>query len=124
MARKHEYIDKIDKFIGNKIYMLRLAKGLSRQQLSEKIGITHQQLHKYEKGINRIAAGRLLMIASFLEKPVSFFYNGLETENQEELITSHQRLCMEVSRNFMKLTNSDHQTAVNTLIKSLIKDSA
>ena len=43
-------LEEIDKFIGNKIYSLRLAKGLSRQQLSKVIGVTHQQLQKYEKG--------------------------------------------------------------------------
>ena len=43
MARKNDYIEEIDKFIGNKIYSLRLAKGLSRQQLSQVIGVTHQQ---------------------------------------------------------------------------------
>ena len=49
MARKNDYIQEVDKFIGGKIYSLRLAKGLSRQQLSKVIGVTHQQLQKYEK---------------------------------------------------------------------------
>ena len=46
MGRKNSYLDEIDKFIGNRIYSLRLAKGLSRQQLSKVIGVTHQQLQK------------------------------------------------------------------------------
>jgi len=124
MARRHEAIDKIDKFIGNKIYMLRLAKGLSRQQLADVIGVTHQQLQKYEKGSNRISAGRLVLIAKSLERPVSYFYTGLEEQQEERMLTQHQRMCIEVSRNFMKLNNPDHQNAVNTLIKSLVKESA
>jgi len=125
MARKHDFIDKIDSFIGNKIYMLRLAKGYSRQQLADSLGVTHQQLQKYEKGTNRISAGRLVLIANSLDKPVSYFYAGFDqTTEQEETITQHQRMCIEVSRNFMKLNNPDHQLAVNSLVKSLIKESA
>jgi transcriptional regulator with XRE-family HTH domain len=123
MARKNEFIDKLDKYIGDKIYTLRLAKGLSRKQLADNLSITHQQLHKYEKGTNRISAGRLLMIAKLLDKPISYFYYDND-ENQQNSPSSHQRLCLEVSRNFMKLTNHSHQSAVSTLIKSLIKQSA
>jgi len=124
MARKNDYIEGIDKFIGNKIYSLRLAKGLSRQQLSKVIGVTHQQLQKYEKGNNRISVGRLVLISKALDKNISYFYEGLETGNNETTVTQHQRMCIEVSRNFMKIENTEHQNAVNTLIKSLIKDKA
>ena len=121
MARKNDYIIEVDKFIGRKIYALRLAQGCSRQQLSEVIGVTHQQLQKYEKGTNRISVGRLVLIAKALSKDVSYFYEGLENDKQEPMVTQHQRMCIEVSRNFMKIENSDHQHAVNTLVKSLIK---
>ena len=124
MARKNDYIEEIDKFIGDKIYSLRLAKGLSRQQLSKVIGVTHQQLQKYEKGNNRISVGRLVLISKALDKNISYFYEGLETGNNETTVTQHQRMCIEVSRNFMKIENTEHQNAVNTLIKSLIKDKA
>ncbi len=121
MARKNDFIAEIDKHIGGKIYSLRLAKGLSRQQLSKVIDVTHQQLQKYEKGINRISVGRLVMIAKALEKNISYFYEGMEEENKEPVMTQHQRMCIEVSRNFMKIENSEHQNAVNSLVKSLSK---
>ena len=124
MARQHDYIAQIDKFIGSKIYQLRLAKGLSRQQLSDMIGVTHQQLQKYEKGTNRISAGRLVLIARALEKSPEFFYHGFEQNALPEENTMHQRMCIEVSRNFMKLRNSEHQNAINSLIRSLAKESA
>ncbi len=125
MARKHNVIDKIDHFIGNKIYMLRLARGLSRQQLATSLGVTHQQLQKYEKGMNRISVGRLVLISKALDKPVSYFYSGFDEDTEkEETITQHQRMCIEVSRNFMKLSNPEHQNAVNALIKSLVVESA
>jgi transcriptional regulator with XRE-family HTH domain len=121
MARKNDYIIKIDKFIGEKIYSLRLAKGLSRQQLAESIGVTHQQLHKYEKGTNRLSVGRLVMIAQALSKDISYFYDGLDASDTEETVTKHQRMCIEVSRNFMKIESADHQNAINALVKSLSK---
>ena len=124
MARKNEYIQEVDKFIGGKVYSLRLAKGLSRQQLAEVIDVTHQQLQKYEKGVNRISVGRLVLIAKALGKNVNYFYEGIDSNNKEPVLTQHQRMCIEVSRNFMKIKNSEHQNAVNALIKSLINKAA
>ena len=124
MARQHDYIAQIDKFIGDKIYNLRLGKGLSRQQLAEAIGVTHQQLQKYEKGTNRISAGRLVLISRTLERTPEFFYEGFDENSAPQENTMHQRMCIEVSRNFMKLRNTDHQTAINSLLKSLVKESA
>jgi len=121
MARKNDYIQEIDQFVGKKIYSLRLAKGLSRQQLSEVIGVTHQQLQKYEKGTNRISVGRLVLISKALDKPTSYFYDGLDLDTKEPMITQHQRMCIEVSRNFMKIESIEHQNAVNALVKSLTK---
>lgn len=123
MVRKTEYIQKIDQHIGERIYSLRLAKGLSRQQLAGVIGVTHQQLQKYEKGINRISIGRLVLIAKALDKNIDYFYEGIErTDNAEPILTKHQRMCIEVSRNFMKIHSSEHQQAVNALIRSLISN--
>jgi len=122
MARKNDYIQKIDQFIGEKIYSLRLAKGLSRQQLAELIEVTHQQLQKYEKGVNRISVGRLVLIAKALGKNIDYFYEGLESsDNAEPILTQHQRMCIEVSRNFRNIPNPKHQEAVNALIRCLTK---
>lgn len=124
MARKNDYIQEIDQFIGKKIYSLRLAKGLSRQQLAEVIGVTHQQLQKYEKGSNRISVGRLVLIARALDSTINHFYEGLESKEVEPMLTQHQRMCIEVSRNFMKIRSPEHQNAVSTLVRSLVKQSA
>src|SRR6185503_17286067 len=60
--------------IGRKIRALRLQRGLSQSGLAEGIGLTFQQVQKYEKGTNRISAGRLQRIAEVLGVPVSFFF--------------------------------------------------
>ncbi|MCC2646214.1 MAG: transcriptional regulator [Rickettsiaceae bacterium] len=124
MAKHNDFIRQVDKVIGGKVYSLRLAKGLSRQELADEIGVTHQQLQKYEKGINRISVGRLALIATALGKPIDYFYTGVDGANDEAESTQHQRMCIEVSRNFMKIRNPEHQSAVNSLIRSLIKESA
>jgi transcriptional regulator with XRE-family HTH domain len=63
--------------IGRKIRALRLQRGLSQSGLAEGIGLTFQQVQKYEKGANRVSAGRLQRIADLLHVPVTFFYSGL-----------------------------------------------
>ena len=80
-------------------------------------------MQKYEKGTNRIAAGRLLLIAKALGKSVEYFYSEFDEENAHTAgDTTHQRMCIEVSRNFMKLHNSNQQNAINALIRSLVKE--
>ena len=124
MARKNEHIKQIDKIIGDKIYHLRLGKGLSREELAKVIGVTHQQLQKYERGVNRLSVGRMVLIAKALKKPIAYFYEGINEETEEQTPTQHQRMCMEVSRNFMKIRSAEYQAALNTLIRSLAKGNA
>ena len=121
MGRTNNQLDNIDKSIGNKIYSLRLAKGLSRQQLSKVIGVTHQQLQKYEKGSNRVSASKLALIAKALDRQIPYFYEGFEAADNIALETENQRLCIEVARNFRRIANREHQDAINTLVKSLLK---
>ena len=122
MARKNDYIAKIDKFIGNKIASLRLSKGFSRKQLSEAVDITGQQLSKYEKGKNRISIGRLILLSKAFGEKVSYFYEGLETEVTYQLPIDQEQICRQVVRNFMRLNNLEHQNAINQLIRLLLKD--
>jgi transcriptional regulator with XRE-family HTH domain len=63
--------------IGRKIRALRLERGLSQSGLADGIGLTFQQVQKYEKGANRVSAGRLQQIADMLHVPVTFFYSGM-----------------------------------------------
>jgi transcriptional regulator with XRE-family HTH domain len=118
MARSSEFTNKVDKTIGAKINELRVLNGMSRQQLAEKIGVTHQQLQKYEKGTNRISAGRMVAIAKAFGKPVAFFFEGVEGKH-EALPSQHQRMCIEVSRNFMKIKNPNNQNVINLLVRTL-----
>ena len=55
--------------------------GLTQQQLADLIGVTYQQAHKYERGINRISAGRLYEIAQVLSVPIGYFFDGLDGQD-------------------------------------------
>lgn len=125
MARKVDFIEQIDRYIGAQIQELRLAHGLSRQDLGEKISVTHQQLQKYEMGINRVSAGRLALIAKYLNTSVATFYEGLDSKltvvESDININQNQRMCIEVSRNFMKIKNPEHRDAINSLVRILAK---
>ncbi len=122
MVRKNDYTAEIDKFIGNKIVSLRLARGLSRKQLSEAVGITGQQLSKYEKGKNRVSIGRLILLSKALGEKVSYFYEGLELEVTYQMPIDHAQMRKEIIRNFMRFNNLEHQNAINQLLRVLLKD--
>ena len=65
-----------DKHVGSRVRMRRRMLGRSQTQLGEALGITFQQVQKYEKGANRIGAGRLHRISEILQAPVEFFFEG------------------------------------------------
>lgn len=65
-----------DKHVGARVRMRRMMLGMSQEKLGDALGLTFQQVQKYEKGANRIGASRLQQIASILQVPVSFFFEG------------------------------------------------
>lgn len=67
-----------DKHIGRRIRMRRMMLGLSQTAISDKLGLTFQQVQKYENGSNRVSGARLQTIAEILQCPVSFFFEGME----------------------------------------------
>jgi transcriptional regulator with XRE-family HTH domain len=74
--------DAIDVLVGCDIRLQRMAKRLSQTDLAERIGVTFQQVQKYEKGVNRIGSGRLVRIAEILEVPVMTLLDGAQRTGQ------------------------------------------
>ena len=66
----------IDKHVGSRVRMRRMMLSMSQEKLGDALGLTFQQVQKYEKGTNRIGASRLQQIAHILQVPVSFFFDG------------------------------------------------
>ncbi|MFN3855143.1 MAG: helix-turn-helix domain-containing protein [Phreatobacter sp.] len=69
----------IDKHVGSRVRMRRMMLGMSQEKLGERLGLTFQQVQKYEKGTNRIGASRLQQISAILSVPVAFFFEGAPT---------------------------------------------
>jgi transcriptional regulator with XRE-family HTH domain len=67
----------VDSFVGQRLKQARLLAGLSQSELGSRVGVSFQAIQKYESGENRLSASRLLAVAEFLGKPVSFFFNEL-----------------------------------------------
>jgi len=76
--------DPEDVEIGQKIRSVRVAKGVSQTTLANGLGVTFQQVQKYEKGANRISAGRLQKVADMLDTPITFFYGGLGSRSKKQ----------------------------------------
>ena len=66
----------VDRYVGSRVRMRRIMLGMSQEKLGEGLGLTFQQIQKYEKGINRVGASRLQQIAHILHVPVEFFFEG------------------------------------------------
>ncbi len=109
---------EVDRYVGARIRERRIMMGLTQQEMAELIGVTYQQAHKYERGINRVSAGRLFDIAQALGVPVSHFFDGLE-DGVELAATPRQRMCLELARNFGQITNQRHQEALSFLARAL-----
>ena len=76
MARRT--IDDVDLLVGRRIAERRATLGMTQIDMSNQLSVSYQQLHKYEKGINRVSAGRLYEISKALQVPVDFFFEGIE----------------------------------------------
>ena len=74
MAKKAP--NPIDRYVGSRVRMRRMMLSMSQEKLGDALGLTFQQVQKYEKGTNRIGASRLQQIAHTLQVPVSFFFEG------------------------------------------------
>ena len=108
----------VDRYVGARIRERRIMLGLTQQQLADLIGVTYQQAHKYERGINRVSAGRLFEVSQVLSVPVNYFFDGLEQEN-ERAISPRERMCLELARNFAQIPNERHQEALSQLARVL-----
>ncbi len=71
----------IDVHVGSRVRLRRMLLGMSQEKLGENLGLTFQQIQKYEKGINRIGASRLFDLSKVLSVPVQFFYEELPTSS-------------------------------------------
>ena len=108
----------IDRHVAARIRERRIRLGLTQQQLGEMIGLSDQQIYKYECGLNRVSASSLYEIARLLNEPITYFYDGL-SEEAARPATPRQRVLLETTRNFAAIKNEKHQEAFSQLVRVL-----
>ena len=120
----------IDAQVGNRVRIRRMLIGMSQEKLGDLLGLTFQQVQKYEKGVNRIGAGRLFEIARILGVPIDFFYEGVARSRPMaspkpappvmEFVSSGEGL--QLSLAFMKIKDPKVRKRVLDLVKSLAEE--
>ena len=119
--------DANDAVVGHNIRVQRLAKKMLQSALADAIGITFQQVQKYEKGVNRVGAGRLVRIGEALDVPVSFFFGGTDAGSEDTrailgfLDTSYS---LRLLRAFSRIPPGGVQRAVVDLVESIAPEKA
>lgn len=113
---------KADEILGTKIRLRRVEQKLSQEKLGDALGVSFQQVQKYEKGVNRVGASRLIQIAKVLDVPVSFFYN--ETDKQEleveSLLAFDSRFSLRLLKAYTEIKNKDTQHHFVSLLESIV----
>jgi transcriptional regulator with XRE-family HTH domain len=123
-------VNPIDIQVGNRVRIRRMLIGMSQERLGDLLGLTFQQVQKYEKGVNRIGAGRLFEVSRILNVPVDFFYEGVnaipagaseaESAPVMEFVSSGEGL--QLSLAFMKIKDTKVRKRVLDLVKSLAEE--
>ncbi|MBO0662805.1 helix-turn-helix domain-containing protein [Jiella sp. MQZ9-1] len=113
--RNSKAASDIDRQIAARIRLARLETGMSQEKLAEALGITFQQVQKYEKGLNRISAGRLREIADTLGREVTWFFEEMPTF---EAYPTLSKADLRMLRNLKALT-PETRRAIDALLASL-----
>jgi transcriptional regulator with XRE-family HTH domain len=110
-----------DLLVGANIRLHRNAGRVSQTALAEHLGVTFQQIQKYEKGTNRVGAGRLLIIANFLKVPVASFYDGAKVAANIHAPVQllGQRDAFKLAEAFDKITDKRVRHSIVALVQSL-----
>jgi transcriptional regulator with XRE-family HTH domain len=122
----------IDTHVGSRVRMRRMMLGMSQEKLGEQLGITFQQIQKYEKGTNRIGASRLQHIATILQVPVAFFFEDAPTTPTDvptgfaedrpgayvtNFLTSSEGLAL--NRAFVRISDGNVRRRIVELVESI-----
>jgi len=134
--RSNRSASPIDAHVGGQVRLRRMMMGMSQEWLGEQMGLTFQQIQKYEKGVNRIGASRLWALAKVLDVSIDFFYEGLTTRSNgqtqpgmaeppsEKYVVEflNSREGLELNRAFAKISDHKVRRSIVDLVRSLAGD--
>jgi transcriptional regulator with XRE-family HTH domain len=113
---------EVDGHVGRRLRQRREALGISQGRLARHLGLTFSQVQKYEKGTNRIGAGRLFLLANFLDVPIDYFYEGLGERGPKAGGTSRRGSDGELAMledAFCSIPDRETRQSVLALVRSL-----
>ena len=132
-----EQLNAIDRAVGGQVRLRRILLGMSQEAVSKLLGLTFQQLQKYEHGTNRISGSRLYQLSLILHCPVSFFFETVDVEGGAEAAQEayaaagaadevpadlmKKRKTVELVRAFYAIDDEKQRTAALNLLKTLAK---
>ena len=122
----------IDVYVGSRVRLRRLMIGMSQEKLGKEVGLTFQQIQKYEKGVNRIGASRLFQLSQVLDVPIQFFFQDAPAEGgvaspalrgseQDAVIYDflNSREGLELNRAFVRISDARVRRSIVELMRSL-----
>jgi transcriptional regulator with XRE-family HTH domain len=121
----------VDKYVGSRVRMRRMMLDMSQTDLAHGIGLTFQQVQKYEKGSNRMGASRLQQMADILQVPITFFFDGAPGQSKidgkaqspafvTEFLASSDGLAL--TRAFTRLSNGKLRRSIVALVEQIASD--
>ena len=132
MSDREKQPNPIDVHVGKRIRLKRKMDGLSQEKMADRLGITFQQVQKYEKATNRIGASRLWEISDILDVPVAYFYEGLRTsasgfaeENPPAFDTDFLSTAegLQLNKAFLEIKDLEVRKRILELVKTLSSES-
>lgn len=124
----------VDEYVGLKLKIKRSALGITQNELGEMTGITFQQIQKYEKGANRIGAGKLYEYATILNVPINYFFDGYDEKNIKTILNDKkaeynfdnanvpEKEVMTLVKFFIRVKDKKTRSGIINLARSLSKN--
>ena len=113
-------VGKVDTEFGKRIRLRRVEQHISQTELGNKLGVSFQQVQKYEKGVNRVGAARLQQIATALDVPITFFYSGNgKAREVESLLFIDSSFSLRLLRAYSKIKDQAVQRQFVSLIEGI-----
>jgi transcriptional regulator with XRE-family HTH domain len=111
----------IDVLVGSKVKLRRQELGLSQTKLAQRLGLTFQQIQKYENGTNRMGASRLLDVSLALHVPIEYFYEPILSFGDAGAphVGNHSGQAVAMNKNFARITSAETRAQIIELVRSL-----
>ena len=112
---------RVDDHVGARMRLRRTLLGMTQEQLAAVLGISYQQIQKYETGANRVSAGRLYEIAERMGVEVGYFFEGVDPALLPPSLPhgGRNRVAIDLVRNFLEIPDEDQRAALANLVKTL-----